>query len=457
MSLVDALGDPPKHQAILNARRRQRQQQHRLQDRWDQWQQQATAVKQRSQMRLSQLLVQLEQRLQQQGVQVHWAKDGVEHNHQVVSLLQRHQCQSLVQGASRLLQECDLAAALTAQNISLSPSDMAGKLRQSGIDTSMNSAQIAQQLQAQRANSTDVTAKPAEPLMPCPVLLTKTLRYQIRQQLLHCEAVIVEAKWAAAEAGALVLCGNEGDQELALGIAPVQIFSLALDSVVANLTEVMALARVYGPNTTGQRWRTYHSIYRRPRPNTQMHLIIVDNGRSQALQHPNLSGLSQCIGCDACDLHCPVVVASTEFPSVHQTAPVSAALRHGMPLPLNLAHDKTQAANSSISGLCTGCGACEVVCPTQVPLLRAMGHWRHQHRFMPSPQWRHGMRLRTLCASPSRLRLAGQWARRLRRWLPNSALTLLFGHWGTSLAMQQPANLSVEQWFAQRQTNKGMS
>ncbi len=440
-----------QHQAILNARRRQRQQQHRLQGTWGQWQQQATAVKQRSQMQLSQLLVQLEQRLQQQGVQVHWAKDGAEHNHQVVSLLQRHQCQNLVQSTSRLLQECNLAAALTAQNISLLPSDMSGRLAQSGLDASMNSLQIAQQLQAEWATTRHLTSEPA---LPCPVLLTKTLRYQIRQQLLHCEAAISEVKWAAAEEGALVLCGNEGDQELALGIAPLQIFSLALDSVVANLTEVMALARVYGPNTTGQRWRTYHSIYRRPRPNTQMHLIIVDNGRSQAQQQPELAGLSQCIGCDACGLHCPVVMALTEAPPVHQTPSKSIAFHNGVPLPLRLAHNNRQTVNSPILGLCTGCGACEVVCPTQVPLLRAMGYGRQQrHRLMPPPQWRHGMRLRTLCASPSRLRLAGQWARRLRRWLPNSALTPLLGHWGTSQAIQPLANMSVEQWFEQRGTN----
>src|SRR3712207_9088596 len=64
--------------------------------------------------------------------------------------------------------------------------------------------------------------------------------------------------------------------------------------------------RLLARSATGQPITTYTSHYRRPREGGEYHIIIVDNGRSALLSHPEHIKTLNCIRCGACMNTCPV-------------------------------------------------------------------------------------------------------------------------------------------------------
>jgi len=172
--------------------------------------------------------------------------------------------------------------------------------------------------------------------------------------------------FAVAETGTLCLVENEGNGRLTTTTPPCHIAVTGIEKVVPKLTDVAPLLSLLTRSATGQAITTYVNMISRPRQADEkdgpeaVHLVLVDNGRSDIYQDEELAQTLQCIRCGACMNHCPVYTRvgghtyGTTYPG-----PIGSIL---MPHLLGLEETKDLPSASSL------CGACGEVCPVKIPI-----------------------------------------------------------------------------------------
>jgi L-lactate dehydrogenase complex protein LldF len=151
---------------------------------------------------------------------------------------------------------------------------------------------------------------------------------------------------------------------------------MGLEKVVERLEEVPPLYSLLTRSATGQPISTYFNLISGPRGGDErdgpreVHLVILDNGRSRIYQDEELRATLACIRCGACMNHCPVYtrVGGHAYQAVYP-GPIGAILtpqvegagrRHELPHASSL------------------CGACGEVCPVQIPIPKLLVRLRRE-------------------------------------------------------------------------------
>jgi L-lactate dehydrogenase complex protein LldF len=180
-------------------------------------------------------------------------------------------------------------------------------------------------------------------------------------------------------------------------------------------------------SATGQPITTYTSHFRGPRPPSpetqELHIVIVDNGRSPLLARPAFREALACIRCGACLNTCPVYRRSGGH-SYGTTIPG--------PIGSVLEPSRDPAAHAELPHACSLCGSCSDVCPVQIPLHHQLLAWRGELASAGHhPRWRRwGLGLvGTLFAWPAGYRFLGHWGRALARRLPSARLDSMLAPW----------------------------
>lgn len=207
-----------------------------------------------------------------------------------------------------------------------------------------------------------------------PAALIAVARTELRQRLLRAQVGITGANALVAETGTLVLAANEGNAELATSLPPVHIAVVGIEKIVPTLEDAMAILRLLAPGATGQKLTARTQLITGPSRSiglgpdlvtgiqgpAEIHIVLVDNGRSTMRDDPHLRDALRCVDCGACSDSCPSyqVVGGQVFGHVY-TGPIGLVVSpplHGID---SVAHEQS---------LCMGCGACDTVCPVEIPL-----------------------------------------------------------------------------------------
>ncbi|MGN6746899.1 LUD domain-containing protein, partial [Neisseria sp. P0024.S002] len=118
--------------------------------------------------------------------------------------------------------------------------------------------------------------------------------------------------FAVAETGNLCLVENEGNGRLSTTVPPVHIDITGIEKVVAKLSDVPPLYSLLPRSAIGQNITTYFNMINGPRRSEEldgpqeMHLVLLENGRSKAYAEDQMRRTLQCIRCGACMNQCPV-------------------------------------------------------------------------------------------------------------------------------------------------------
>jgi L-lactate dehydrogenase complex protein LldF len=178
--------------------------------------------------------------------------------------------------------------------------------------------------------------------------------------------------------------------------------------------------RLLARSATGQPVTTYTTHFRGPRRDGELHVVVVDNGRSAQLQDPVFRRSLSCIRCGACMNTCPVYRRSGGY-SYGWIVPG--------PIGSILAPGRDMAAHRTLPFASTLCGSCSDVCPVRIDLHHELYVWRAalaRRGLLPRGK-RLALRLAALVLrSPRVYRLAG-WL--VRRVLPRLPRRLLYGRW----------------------------
>jgi iron-sulfur cluster protein len=194
--------------------------------------------------------------------------------------------------------------------------------------------------------------------------LVQVAREQLRQGYLDADMGITGANIAVAETGGIALITNEGNARLVTTMPKIHVALLGVEKIVPTLEDAATIIRTLPKNATGQLLTSYVTWIRGAVPcgeeEKELHLVLLDNGRSALAESPQCCDALRCIKCGACANVCPVyqTVGGHVFGHVYIGAIgiILTAFFHGL--------DNA----AEIVRACIGCRACVTVCPSDIDL-----------------------------------------------------------------------------------------
>lgn len=410
---------------------------------WEALRDAAAALKAHAMGSLAELLVAFEARATAAGVTVHWARDAAEHNDIVLEILRARGARRVSKSKSMLTEECGLNEHLAAAGIDVVDTDLGERIVQ--LAGQAPSHIVAPAIHWRRAEIGvlfhEHLGTPAGESSP--EVLVAAARDHLRDRLLHADAAITGANALVAETGGVVVCTNEGNADLGMHSAPVHIVCVGLEKILASLDDLAVILRLLARSATGQPITVYTTHVTAPRPGAEMHVVLVDNGRTARLAEAEFRSALHCIRCGACLNTCPVYRRSGGYSYGHVIpGPIGAILAPAVDL------DR----HRSLPFASTLCGSCADVCPVRIDIPGQLLAWRERiARAGKLPAgYRLGMRrLGGILADPVRFARAGRRLRAALRLVPRFLLNRQWNPWTRAGRTRPvPPRESFREWAA---------
>lgn len=336
----------------------------------------AAAIKDHALDHLGELLERFEARARAAGAVVHWAPDARALCEIVTSLLRERAVTSVVKSKSMLTEECGLNPWLEAHGFDVVDTDLGERIVQLGKEPL--SHLIIPAIHRTRGEigalfHREIGTPAGE---SDPERLMAAARRDLRARFLAAQAGISGANFAVAESGSLVLVTNEGNADLGTALPPIHIACLGIEKVIPSLDDAAVFLRLLARSATGQPISAYTTVLTGPHRGGELHIVLVDNGRSRLLAHPERRRVLRCIRCGACLNTCPVYhQAGGHAYRTPVVGPIGAVLAPAIGLPSE--DSRTLPYASSL------CGSCTAVCPVRIDLHEQLLAWRRDAPALP--------------------------------------------------------------------------
>ena len=334
---------------------------------WESLRETAHKIKRHTLANLPRYLEQFEENARARGVHVHYAYDGSEHNSIVLKILKERNVSRVVKSKSMLTEECGLNHVLQKNGIEIIDTDLGERIVQ--LLGEPPSHMVLPAIHRKKEEIAELfhehlhTEKGASD----PTYLARAARVHLREKFLASEAGISGVNFAIAETGGVAIVTNEGNADLGNSLPPLYIACMGIERLLPHTRDLSVFLRLLARSATGQPITAYTSHLLGPRLGQEMHIIIVDNGRSDILKKEKFRKALFCIRCGACMNTCPVYRRSGGY-----------SYDYVIPGPIGsvLAPHKGIKKYKSLPFACTLCGSCEDICPVKIDLRDQIWEWR---------------------------------------------------------------------------------
>jgi L-lactate dehydrogenase complex protein LldF len=339
------------------------------------------AIRRYSLANLPRLLEQLETNLVANGIQVHWAENAGEANAIALGIARAAGARRIVKGKSMVSEEIGFNHAMHDAGIEALESDMGEYIVQLAGEAPSHIIMPAIHKTKQEIAALFAEKIPGVAYTENVDALIQIGRQVLRRKFAEADIGLSGVNFAVAETGTLCLVENEGNGRMCTTVPRIHIAVTGIEKVVEKLEHVPPLFSLLTRSATGQAVTTYLNMISRPRQPgekdgpEEVHLILIDNGRSQAYADAQLRATLQCIRCGACMNHCPVYARigghayGTTYPG-----PIGAIIS---PHLLGLESTYPLAFASTL------CGACVEVCPVKIPITEILVRLRNEAQARP--------------------------------------------------------------------------
>jgi len=416
---------------------------------WEQLRERASAIKEHTLSRLADYLERFEANAIENGMQVHWARDAAEHNAIVHGILSSANARRIVKSKSMLTEECGLNPYLHARGIDVVDTDLGERIVQLRAEPPSHIVLPAIHLKKEDVGETfhEHLGTPAG--LTDPTALTAAAREHLRERFLTADATITGANFAIAETGGIVVCTNEGNADLGMAIAPIHIASIGIEKLIPRTADLAVFLRLLARSATGQPLTVYTSHVHGVEPGHQVHVVLVDNGRTIQLARPDFWRSLKCIRCGACMNTCPIYRRSGGH-SYGSTipGPIGSVLTPGIDLE----------RYASLPFASTLCGSCTAVCPVKIDLDTQLYRWRQVVAGAGHAGRRKTIAMKIISrvlARPGWLSAVGVFGRRALRMLPREYRRRLAGAWGRDRDVPVGGATSFREWYRRNRSNDG--
>lgn len=349
---------------------------------WEELRLAGAAIKDNTLRRLDEHLLTLEAALQARGATVHWARDAREACAIVARIARDHGVDEVVKVKSMATQEIGLNEALAEHGVTAWETDLAELIVQLGDDLPShilvpaihrNRAEIREIFRREMAGA----GRPApDGLTDDPAELAGAARLHLREKFLRAKMAVSGANFAVAESGTLVVVESEGNGRMCLTLPEVLVSVVGIEKVVPTWSDLDVFLQLLPRSSTGERMNPYTSTWSGVTPGDgpqEMHVVLLDNGRTRALADEVGRQALRCIRCSACLNVCPVYerTGGHAYGSVYP-GPIGAILN---PLLKGVGVDEQTDSLPYASSLC---GACFEACPVRIDIPEVLVHLRSQ-------------------------------------------------------------------------------
>lgn len=408
---------------------------------WEQLRQWASEIKDHTLSNLQHYLLEFEQNAMANGVYVHWAVDGDDHNRIIKSIADKHGVKKIVKSKSMLTEECHLNEFLEAANIEVIDTDLGERIVQLRHEPPSHIVLPAIHLKKQDVSETFHSHLGTERGNNDPVYLAASARTHLRRKFLEAGLAITGVNFAIAETGGIVVCTNEGNADMGAHAAPVHIACMGIEKIIPKAAHLAVFTRLLARSATGQAITAYTSHFHKPRPGREMHIVIVDNGRSRQLGRKDFRNSLKCIRCAACFNTCPVYRRSGGH-SYHTAVagPIGSILNPNLDMK----------ANADLPFASTLCGSCSNVCPVKINIHEQLWKWRQVivAGGYAAKQKKAGMKLMEFILSRPRIyRFAGAAARWTLRNVGFLAKSKKMNPWYRQRELPEAPRNSFREWY----------
>lgn len=414
---------------------------------WEDLRENASQIKDNVLSNLSQYLISFEEKAQKNGIIVHWAADAQEHNKIVHQILTDNGINRIVKSKSMLTEECHLNEYLEHNNIEVIDTDLGERI-----------VQLAKEA-------------PSHIVLPCihkkkeeiaelfhqhlgtpkgesdPIFLTAAARIHLREKFITRKAALTGVNFAVAETGEFVVCTNEGNADMGAHLADVHIASMGIEKIIPKRKHLAVFLRILTRSATGQPITTYSSHFKKPRPGQQMHIVLVDNGRTTQLSRPDFRSSLKCIRCAACMNTCPVYRRSGGH-SYHTAiaGPIGSILAPNL--------DMKEYADLPFAS--TLCGSCSNVCPVKINIHEQLYKWRQvivKEGYVDSKKATAMKAMEFTLSNPGVYKTAGKVGRWFMKHLPFTVNNNI-NSWYKQRDMPEVPKESFGEWFKKQNDDK---
>ncbi|WJH32978.1 LutB/LldF family L-lactate oxidation iron-sulfur protein [Paenibacillus sp. CC-CFT747] len=343
---------------------------------WEEWRERGRQIRLHTIAHLDYYLNQFIENARANGIHVHFAATAEEAVAVTMKIAQHAQARSVVKSKSMVSEELHINHALEELGIESVETDLGEYIIQLAGETPSHI--IIPAIHKNRYQIAELLSKEAgETLPPETSILAGFVRRKLREKFLEAEVGMTGCNFAIAESGSIVLFENEGNARMVSTVPKTQITLMGMERIIPTWDDLEVMATLLPRSATGQKLTVYMSGITGPRREAdgdgpeEMHIVIVDNGRSLQLGDPEFQELLNCIRCGACLNACPVYrhIGGHAYGGTY-SGPIGAVLTPAL--------NKNVAEWDDIANASSLCGACYEACPVKIPLHDMLVYLRHR-------------------------------------------------------------------------------
>ena len=336
---------------------------------YEQWRENAAAVRSHVLENLDYYLNQFVDKATQNGARVLFARTAQEATDHALAILQKIKAVKAVKSKSMVTEEVGLNEALENAGVEVIETDLGEYILQTD-DHDKPSHIVVPALHKNRDRIREVFAKKKGYTGDnVPENITRFVRKQIRKEFLTADVGITGCNFAVAETGTVTLVTNEGNGRFVTTTPKTQVVFMGMERIVPTFAELDIIFSVLVRSAVGAKLTSYLSLMTGPRGEKdkdgpeELHIIIVDNGRSQVLES-GFRDVLRCIRCGTCMLECPAYrhISGHGYGTLYP-GPLGLAL-----VPILAGYKEYK----DVTRICSLCSACNDVCPVKIPLYQSI-------------------------------------------------------------------------------------
>jgi L-lactate dehydrogenase complex protein LldF len=431
---------------------------------WEELRESGRAIKERTLRHLPELLEQFEAAFTAAGGTVHWARNAAEAGRIVTELVQATGEREVVKVKSMVTQEIELNDVLARAGITAHETDLAELIVQLGHDEPSHILVPAIHKNRSEVREIFIREMPEvdASISDEPRELAMAARRHLREKFLTARVAISGANFAIAETGTLCVVESEGNGRMCLTLPDTLISVVGIEKLVPTWADLEVYLQLLPRSSTGERMNPYTSLWTGAAAGdgpSNVHVVLLDNGRSAVLADQIGRQALACIRCSACLNVCPVYerTGGHAYGSVYP-GPIGAILSPQL---------TGVEANPTLPFASSLCGACYDVCPVKINIPEVLVHLRakvvdsKRKRAIPTAEELSMQAAGWIFATSARLRTAGRLAGWGSRVLAGrrgkiSALPPPLSGWTSARDAPAIPKETFRDWWKQRST-RGIS
>jgi L-lactate dehydrogenase complex protein LldF len=409
---------------------------------WEDLRTLASQIKEHTLSNLAHYLEMFEASAVRNGATVHWARDAHEHNQIVYDILSSHGARHLVKSKSMLTEECEMRPFLERRGIEVTETDLGERIQQ--LDDQPPTHIVGPAFQKTPKDVAELFHRVygSDPDNADPVYLAHVMREQTRPLFLSADAGMTGANFAVAQTGAVVTVTNEGNADLSGNVPRLRICSVGIEKIIPGPDELAVFIRLLTRSATGERITQYTSHFARPRADGEMHIVLVDNGRTQRLADERFWTSLKCIRCGACMNTCPVY---------RRSGGLSYGATYMGPIGIIMMPATDIRRYRELPFASTINGSCSNVCPVHINIHEQIYQWREvmDDHGQFSTTKKAAMKVAgKVLSNPRAYRVAAESGMAALKLLPHFALYNRLNAWGRHRDVPDPPTETFHQWYA---------